>query len=139
MDASPHLLALHQNYCNQFSHYTNDKCSDILNALGGIEGVLTMILKSDIKLTDNQMAVLRQTMTATPTHIIHDPTMDVEEGESPKDFTYCFNRNGTFLNILFGDKHGQKLFNFVYSKIGVILIGLLGTFGVISYHSQTTD
>ena len=118
------------------SSNTTNYCNDeLINALGGIRNVLTMILSSeDIKLNDQQLVKINQIINAaasSQSDAIQSDIEQIHESESAQEWTYCFDKTNTYLHGIFGQDNGQKIFDFIYSKRCFILVSLLALFGFI--------
>ena len=125
------LLSVHERIN---ANIINNHKDDVINALGGLDNVLTMILSSnDTQLSNQQLTQINEILTQLQdiNYINNNNIQQIDEDDNPQEWAYIFDRNNTFLNQLFGLEKGQKIFKIIYSKwciISAILFGVAATF-----------
>ena len=100
----------------------------IVDALGGVQNILTMILSSnDIKLTEDQIAKLDNIINTQ--HRISTSQTDAENVDNNNpEWTYTFDTHDTKLHDVFGDVKGQKIMDIVHSNKFVIPVLIMTAF-----------
>ena len=137
MTTSPNVTK--QQLLNAWTKISHDTITpahsnDVIDILGGLPNVLTMILSSDdIQLNEQQLIQLENITNniSRPSIANQNIIRQVPENESPEEWAYCFDRNNTYLHYLFGNDKGQKIFNFVLSKKCVLGVGSLTGLGIV--------
>ena len=114
------LLDLHQRRLGD-NLTNNDKQDELLDALDGIDNVLTLILSSnDIELDNQQLTriydvIVRPKSSPTGLNIISAP-QDNDEDDKSRKIVYKFDKTDTFIHSIFGDEKANDLFELVHSK-----------------------
>ena len=107
------LLQIHQKQIKE-NVKNEDKTEEIVQILGGIDNVLTLLLSSnDINISNDKLSQIHNTITSNQYNSIKN---------KEKQLTYYFYANNTYLHSIFGNKNGQKLYNLLYSKYGWIFL-----------------
>eukprot|EP01084_Bolivina_argentea_P292786 503440_1 len=111
------LLDIHQQKIQHNGDYSEQK-DNLLNILGGIENVITLLLSSnDTEIKKYQLEQIYEAISDDCTSCIDtDQVKEVKQSDSPPEWTYVFRSHTTFLHSLFGRERGQKLFDIMYSK-----------------------
>ena len=117
---------------------SNEDCNELTEALGGAHNILTMILRSqDIQLNDHQLIkihnIIKTKTKILPANVTQNDMKQIHEDECPQEWTYCFDKDNTYLHTIFGQDYGQKIFDIVYCKKSVTTLIICLVFSWISY------
>ena len=120
-----------QAYKDNDARDTDKFNSYLIEAVGGMENILTLILSSDdITLNDDQLMSLHEIIYAqNKIKPEHTDIVNIENGDNHPKWSYTFETNNTYLHSLFGQDKGQSIYKFIYSKKCWIPLLLLVLFG----------
>eukprot|EP01083_Nonionella_stella_P273405 927418_1 len=120
----------------------------IVDALGGIDGILQHLFTSDVVLDEQQLDSLHRIITNT-THTNKQTTINTvsrpqeDKAQIMPTLTYTFKDEDSLLFTIFGEENGAKILHILGGKIIIcvlsVLFGLfviaffLGTFSVVSW------
>ena len=104
---------------------TDQTVIEIVNALGGMQNVLTMMLSSsDIHIDEHQMISLHKIITSKQPIQQTDILYTEDNDPLHPELTYNFNTADTYLHVILGDDVGHKAYNIICSRIIVILLAM---------------
>ena len=130
------LLNAHErNGINNSTEYI----TNLVDALGGIKNVLTMILSSqDIQLNNEQLIKLNEIINSktviSQTNVTNIRNAEDFHNGEPEEWTYYFDRSNTYLQALFGYTKAQNIFHHLYSSKCTLIVFLVLVLSVISHY-----
>eukprot|EP01084_Bolivina_argentea_P260621 440179_1 len=136
MDITKQTLSANHKQKMENGDNNDNKEKELVNILGGIDNILTLLLSSvDVKFDGEQLIQINKIINNN-NKIVVENINEICSNDVPEEWTYYFLKNDTYIHSIFGNINGQNIFDIICSKYTAIVgvVSLIFICVLVSIH-----